>query len=143
MNLEKLRRQLIEHEGVRLKAYHCTAGYLTIGVGRNLDAKGITMPEAMALLDGDIEEVLRGMRRVPAFNSLEGDDVRRRVLVDMAFNLGIDGLLGFRRTLQAIEDGNYTYAADLMLQSKWAGQVGRRAVRLAEMMRTGLDVPHR
>ena len=65
------------------------------------------------------------------------DDVRQRVLVNMAFNLGITRLLGFKNTLAAMQAGNYADAAKGMLDSKWATQVGARATRLAAMMRDG------
>lgn len=65
------------------------------------------------------------------------DEVRRAVLNDMAFNLGVAGLLGFRNTLQAVKDGRYEEAAEGMMASRWAKQVKGRAVRLATMMRTG------
>ena len=67
------------------------------------------------------------------------DDVRQRVLLDMAFNLGVVGLLSFKRTLGVIEAGRYELAAAMMLDSKWAGQVGQRAERLSRMMATGKD----
>lgn len=67
------------------------------------------------------------------------DEVRQRVLIDMSFNLGIVGLLGFKNTLATIQEGNYQRAAAMMLDSRWAEQVGARAERLARMMATGKD----
>jgi len=63
--------------------------------------------------------------------------VRQRVLLDMAFNLGISGLLKFKRTLKAIRAKQYEKAAEMMLDSRWATQVGQRAKRLSKMMATG------
>ena len=137
-SITKLQKQLTLHEGVRLKPYRCTAGKLTIGIGRNLDDVGITQDEAMLMLRTDIARALSGVRtELPWFEQL--DNIRQRVLVDMAFNLGIDGLLAFRQTLSAIATGDYDRAATEMLNSRWAGQVGERARRLARMMRTGKD----
>lgn len=131
-------RQIELHEGVRLKPYRCTAGKLTIGVGRNLEDRGITMAEARMLLANDLADVRNGLlNALPWVGNL--DDVRQRVLVDMAFNLGIQGLLQFERTLGAVRGGEYQRAATMMLQSKWAKQVGQRAERLSRMMLTGKD----
>lgn len=133
---EQLRAQLIRHEGIRLKPYRCPAGKLTIGVGRNLDDRGISLAEAHFMLETDIQLCLEQCERVFIwFRRLDG--VRQRVIVDLAFNLGMPKLLGFKQTLAAIANGEYEKAAVQMLASKWAQQVGDRAVRLARMMRTG------
>jgi lysozyme len=131
-------RQLRLHEGERLKPYRCTAGKLTIGVGRNLEDRGITRDESAMLLANDIADMERELQRaLPWVARL--DEVRARVLVDMAFNLGIVGLLAFKRTLATVEAGDYQQAATMMLDSKWAKQVGGRAERLSRMMATGKD----
>lgn len=129
-------RQLRLHEGERLKPYRCTAGKLTIGVGRNLDDRGISSEESAMLLANDIgNEERELLRALPWVARL--DEVRQRVLLDMSFNLGLVGLLAFKRTLAAIEAGEYQQAATMMLDSKWAKQVGQRAERLSRMMATG------
>jgi lysozyme len=129
-------RLLTLHEGVRLKPYRDTVGKLTIGIGRNLDDRGITREEAEYLLSNDISDVwLRLVSLLPFFARL--DTVRQSILLDMAFNLGVPGLMAFKNTLAAIGDGRYADAAAGMLASRWAEQVGRRAQRLSEMMRTG------
>jgi lysozyme len=131
-------RQIELHEGLRLKPYRCTAGKLTIGVGRNLEDRGITLAEARILLANDLADVRNGLlNALPWVGNL--DEVRQRVLVDMAFNLGLQGLLEFKRTLAAVKGGQYQQAATMMLQSRWAKQVGQRAERLARMMVTGAD----
>ena len=131
-------RQIELHEGTRLKPYRCTAGKLTIGVGRNLEDRGISLSEARMLLANDLADVRNGLRNaLPWVAQL--DDVRQRVLIDMAFNLGIQGLLAFKRTLEAVRQGQYQQAAAMMLQSRWATQVGQRAQRLSRMMATGAD----
>ena len=135
--LVRVKEQLIRHEGLRLKPYHCTAGKLTIGVGRNLDDCGISKPEAMVLLDNDIlcceTELLEHLPAIYAGLN----DTRKAVLVSMCFNLGISGLLGFKNTLAFISDGDFERAANNMLASKWAKQVGLRAIELSEQMRKG------
>lgn len=139
-DLEKLRAQLIDHEGMRLRPYRDTAGKLTIGSGRNLDDRGITEEEAMYLLDNDIAMVREQLEeRFPWF--LDLDEVRQRVLSDMCFNLGITGLVGFKNMLKAVKDKHYAQAAKHMRASVWATQVKSRAVRLARMMETGEEQP--
>lgn len=131
-----LKNQIVRHEGLKLKPYRCTAGKLTIGVGRNLDDKGISEAEAMAMLDTDIAEVAVELeRRLPLFSKL--DDVRKDALINMGFNLGVPGLLKFRGMIAALELSDYDKAAAEMLDSKWAKQVGNRAGELARQMRKG------
>jgi lysozyme len=128
--------QLILHEGLRLKPYRCTENKLTIGVGRNIEERGITATEAMFLLKNDIEAVEKELSRFDWFT--KQDEIRRRVLIDMGF-MGVPRLLGFKKMIQALVADDYEKAAAEMLDSKWSRQVGGRAVRLAEMMRTGKD----
>jgi lysozyme len=131
-------RQLRLHEGERLKPYRCTAGKLTIGIGRNLEDRGISRDESAYLLGNDIDDHWRELlKALPWVEQL--DEVRQRVLLDMAFNLGVAGLLAFKKTLGTIREGNYEKAASMMLDSKWAKQVGQRADRLSRMMFTGKD----
>ena len=131
-------RQLRLHEGERLKPYRCTAGKLTIGIGRNLEDRGISPAESAFLLGNDIDDHWRELvRALPWVESL--DEVRQRVLLDMAFNLGVVGLLNFKNTLGTIQAGDYQKGAAMMLDSRWAKQVGQRADRLAVMMATGKE----
>lgn len=135
-DLAALRAQLQVHEGLRLKPYTDPTGHLTIGVGRNLSDVGITPDEADLLLDNDIARTLGFLLvRYPWVEHL--DDVRQRVVIDMAFNLGVEGLGRFARFLEAARTGDYESAAAEMLASRWADQVKTRAVTLARMMRTG------
>src|SRR5262245_2874706 len=128
--------QLKRDEGLRLTPYKDSVGKLTIGYGRNLADKGINQSEAEFMLSNDIAEVATALvKAVPWVGDL--DEARRGVLENMAFNLGVAGLLRFARTLAMIEAGDYDSAADAMLESKWANQVGERALRLSEQLRTG------
>lgn len=130
--------QLTLHEGKRRKLYRCSAGYLSGGVGRNFDAVGLREDEIALMLRNDIAEAERHLdTRMPWWRQL--DEIRQRVMVDMMFNLGPGSLSKFHNTLLSIRDGRYTDASRSMLQSKWARQVGKRAVRLAHMMKTGQD----
>lgn len=139
MDKQKLTKELRRDEGVVPFAYEDHLGNLTIGVGRLIDKRkggGLSDAEIDFLLSNDIDRFEKQViDALPWYSRL--DDVRQRVLVNMAFNLGIAGLLGFKNTLAMIERGDYAGAAKGMLNSKWATQVGERAKRLATMMETG------
>ena len=135
-NTQDLITQLIDHEGLKLFPYHCTADKLTIGVGRNLEDRGISEDEAAYLLKNDIEIVERELLEAQPLVSML-DPVRQRVLVDMGFNLGTPTLMKFQKMWDAIEDEDWAEAADQMMDSKWARQVGRRAERLCQAMARG------
>jgi lysozyme len=138
MDLEKLREQLIRHEGLRLRPYRCPAGKLTIGVGRNLEDCGISRDEAMLLLTNDIREAADDVVNIIGMGVWDRlTDARQRVLVDMRFNLGPGGFRGFKRMIQAVRDQRWEDAANEMIDSNWARQVTSRANRLAAMMREG------
>lgn len=135
-NVQKLLQDLETDEGIRLKPYQDSLGVLTIGVGRNLRDRGISRDEAHYLLANDVEGALADLdTKTPWWRKL--DEVRQRVLANMCFNLGIARLLGFKNTLHLVETGQYATAADAMLDSAWAKQVGQRAIRLAQEMRDG------
>jgi lysozyme len=138
--------QIIRDEGEVLHLYYDSLGVPTIGVGANLRdvrvppdiAKLITItPEGSRML---LERRLRDAEndvtgRLPWAAKL--DEARRAVLVNMAFNMGIVGLLQFHATLDAVQRGDWAAAAQHMLDSKWASQVDDRAKRLARQMQTG------
>lgn len=136
VNLDSFKSRLILEEGFKLFPYPDTEGQLTIGVGRNLTANGISQDEAAFMLEHDVVKVFNSCYKAFAwFHFL--DDVRQEVILDMCFNLGIGGLLTFKKMLVSVENKDYELAAVEMLQSKWASQVHDRAIKLAEMMRTG------
>lgn len=138
MNRQKLYAELRRDEGSRSFPYTDTVGKLTIGVGRNLTDVGLSDEEIDHLLDNDVARVESGLdRALPWWRTL--DDVRQRVIANMAFNMGVFGLLTFKNTLEAIRVGDWSRAHAGMLASKWATQVGPRAKRLAEMMLTGSE----
>jgi lysozyme len=125
--------------GLRLCPGMVCKGHPTIGVGRALDVNGISSEEIAFLLNNDITRVSDQLNAaLPWFGTL--DYVRQCALINMAFNLGVAGMLGFHETLSLIAAGNYQLAGSQMLASKWATQVGARARRLAEMIRTGKPV---
>jgi lysozyme len=133
---DRLITQLTRDEGCRLKPYKDSVGKLTIGIGRNLDDVGISQDEASVLLGNDIEKASAALRtQLPWTVNL--DEARFGVLVNMTFNMGITTMLKFKDTLTHIQAGQYDLAAESMLKSQWARQVGARAQRLSDQMRTG------
>lgn len=135
---DQLIEDLKRDEGLRLTAYRDTVGVWTVGYGHAHVPPGTiwTRQKAEQVLREDALKHGRELEaKAPWIASL--DPVRRRVLWNMAFNLGINGLLGFKNTLAMIQRGEYAKAAQGMLNSKWARQVGQRAQRLAKQMRDG------
>ena len=138
MDIDKLIAQLKVHEGVRSKVYLDTEGIETIGVGRNLRDRGLSDDEIELMLANDIRDFQEEVERAFSWWS-DLDDVRQRVVVDMAFNMGLGSLSKFVNTLSHIENGRYEEAGVEMLDSKWARQGGDRANVLSNMMKTGED----
>ena len=121
-------------EGCKLKPYYCTAGKLTIGVGRNLEDTGITKAEAQFMLEGDIVRLMRELDELfPEWRDLS--ETRQMVVINMCFNMGTFGFLNFKRTIAYMRDERFAEAADEMLRTQWAEQVGARAKRLSDAMR--------
>lgn len=152
MDKTKLIGELRRDEGEKLKVYRDHLGWLTVGVGHLVDArKGanpapfgvtlklgdpITQAQSETLLMADIAAKEAELDdAIPWWRKLT--DARQRVLLNMAFNLGTEGLMGFQNTLRMIQGGSYLPASRAMLVSKWAGQVGDRAKRLSDMMAAG------
>ena len=138
-DMDSLIQQLVEHEGLELFPYEDTLGIVTIGVGRNLEERGISEDEAFYLLGNDIEVIWDELvKQHPIVEDL--DDQRQMVLLDMAFNMGVPRLGKFKKMWAAIEEGDMNEASKQALDSRWADQVGRRAETLAERLISGL--PH-
>ena len=135
MSVSRLRDLLIRHEGLRLKAYVCSEGKTTIGVGRNLDDVGLTEFEARFLLTNDIERVMKETAEFSWFKSISVP--RQDVVISMIFNMGLARFKGFKKMIDAMVRGDFKAASAEMLDSKWATQVGARAQELAIMMRLG------
>jgi len=126
---------LKQDEGLRLLPYKDTVGKLTIGYGLNLDA-GITEIEAHWLLQNRVNDIKRNL--YSSFNWYRAmDDARKDVIVNMVYNLGLAGVLRFKKLIGSLESHDYNRAAHEMLDSKWASQVGKRAERLAQTMMSG------
>lgn len=138
--VNELTRLLRGDEGEVLHAYQDHLGYWTIGVGRLIDKRkggGISKAESAFLLSNDIAEKEAELdRRLPWWRQLP--DARRAVLLAMAFQMGVDGLLSFKNTLAMVKAGDFNGAARGMLASLWARQTPERAQRMSEQMRTNI-----
>lgn len=134
--IEELTRQLERDEGVRNKPYRDSVGKLTIGVGHNLDDRPISQRAIDLILKDDIEDAVAQLENLFPWTT-QLDEARKGVLVNMMFNMGAARLGGFTDTLNLIRLARYPEAADEMLNSRWAKQVGPRALRLAQQMRSG------
>ncbi|RMF53937.1 MAG: hypothetical protein D6746_15005 [Bacteroidetes bacterium] len=121
------------HEGFRPSMYLDSEGVPTIGYGTNLRTLVITEKEAEDLMLKELRKLWSLLNVDPVFSRLS--EPRKIVLMDMAYNLGYVGLRQFKNMWAALKEGNYEKAAEEMLDSKWARQVGRRATELAEIMR--------
>lgn len=136
--MSQLTDMLRRHEDSVRHVYVCSAGYETIGVGRNISESGL------GLSDGEIDFLLKNdIARVEAeleaeyswFKNL--DRVRKDAMIDISFNLGATRLRGFKKSLALIETGDYSAAAQEFLDSRWADQVGNRAIEVTTMIETG------
>lgn len=136
MEKEKIVEQIKRHEGFSGTPYKCPAGKTTIGYGRNLDAKPLSEEEAHFMLINDLNEVVYRVREKVVFYD-DLDEARKGVLINMAFNLGVAGLMKFKKMLMSLHCKDYKRASEEMLDSKWAKQVGKRAIDLSEQMKTG------
>lgn len=135
MSIISLQQLLIRHEGYRKKAYLDMRGKVTIGVGRNLDNKGLDDDEIMTLLRNDIQDAEEIASQYVWYQNL--DDTRKDVVLSLIFNLGKTGFETFVKFLNALRREDYEAAAHEMEFSLWANQVGDRAKELSYMMRTG------
>ena len=135
MDEDLITRMLIKDEDCKGFPYKCSEGYLTIGIGHNLEAAPLPHQIIMQIFKHDLYKVTDPLTRLSWFSSL--DTVRQSVIVDMAFNLGVAGLLKFKNMIAAIQSQDYEKAADEMIDSKWFRQVKSRGERLEHMMRTG------
>ena len=130
-----IKKRLIDFEGLVLKAYTCPTGYISVGVGRNLETNGITEEEAMYLLNNDIAAVIGKLdkhwiawRKLPI--------TAQYVCIDLVFNMGINSFMSFRMTRAHMEMGDFENAGIELLKSKYAKQVGRRAIFNSEQLKS-------
>jgi len=134
--ISRVLQDLVRYEGLRLKPYRCTSNKLTIGYGRNLDDNGISIQEANLLLFSDVFRVIESlMAKLDTFSSQPA--AVQTILIEMGYQLGIGGLLEFRRFLSALNVKDYKVARDELTSSKWAKQTPVRAMAMSAYL---LDV---
>ena len=134
IDIPKLTEELKCDEGFRDKVYKCSASKLTIGYGFNLEDNSFPERIAADLLSHNIGQCIAECENFVWFYSLS--PVRKRVIINMVFNLGATGVAKFKKMIAAIEAGDWDEAANQMQDSKWYNDVGFRAVRLINMMRS-------
>ena len=151
LSKDEIVQRLVFHEGCVLKPYRCTEGYLTIGVGRNLETNpltkeekkvcgdymhGITKNAAFYLLRNDIDRVIAECAKAfPFWANL--DNERQYALLDMSFQLGYSGVKKFKKMLAAMGVGDFKEAAEQCLDSRYAQQTPNRAKRIAKTIEIG------
>ena len=136
MNRVRLHSELIRDEANRLKPYRDSVGKLTIGIGRNLDDRGISKEESFFLFKNDLNRVeAEALSVFPQFPNFSNS--RQRALINMLFNLGLSRFLGFKRMIAAIHNNDWGKAADEALDSRAARQTGERYSRIAKLLREG------
>lgn len=124
-----------DNEGYRRDVYLDTEGIPTIGIGFNLN-EGLSLEESKLILRHRLDKNKEKLKKtIPSYRSISR--VRKIVLQDMAYNLGVQGLTKFRKMLAALDRRDYQLAAKEMLDSRYATQVKGRARRNALMMETG------
>lgn len=133
---QMMRTRLIKDEALRLKPYLDTVGRITAGIGRNLSAKGIGQAACDIWFAEDVAEALDGAEKYPWFALL--DQPRRQVIVCMIFNMGAETFEEFDETHAAFAAHDWPSASAHMLATKWAQEVGIRAVIYARIVRTGI-----
>jgi len=134
--MNKLIEQLKIHEGFRSNVYTCSGGKKTVGYGRNLDDVGLTVEESEMLLRNDVltatTQVLNAFPWMSSWN-----DARSSAIINLTFNIGINGVKKFKNALSSMKENDFENGAFHLLDSKWAAQVGDRAIEIAEQIRTG------
>jgi lysozyme len=133
--MNKLIEQLKIHEGFRSNVYTCSGGKKTVGYGRNLQDIGISEEEAEMLLKNDIYEATNQLLNAFPFMATFSD-VRISAMINFTFNVGIGTVRKFSNTIEYLKNEDWEAAADEMMDSKWAEQVGNRAIQITEQIRT-------
>ena len=133
-----IKEQLIKHEGEEYKVYVDSEGNLSCGIGHFLSV-GSYVPKAAvdAFFERDYLVAKSDYLSLMIQYSLNLNSTRQAVIINMLFNMGINRVRGFKKMLAALCAENYTLAASEMLDSKWARQVGNRAIELSGMMEEG------
>lgn len=139
MNLRQMKDDLVSDEGYRAFVYKDSEGYDTVGIGFLVDhrrGRGLSMEECLVILDMRVMRLYNEISdKLPWFKKLS--DGRQRALINMAYQMGVKGVLNFKNMISALRSGDYVIAEIEALDSKWAKQTPARAKRIAAMLRMG------
>jgi len=134
IDLERVKNTLKRHEGVRKTLYTCSSGYPTVGVGHNLQTNPLSDLAIDRILMDDIASTI-----LDCGGSIKGFSKYpipvQEALINLVFNMGISKVLQFKRTLKYLQGGYWIAAADELLDSNYAKQVGQRAIEVSNMIR--------
>lgn len=134
--MDNLQNCLINHEGLKKFPYFDTNGNQTIGIGRNLTTKGLSVNECIYLMNNDMQECTQELKIYSWFCEL--DQVRQEVIIELCFNIGIHGVLEFQNTIKSLEQKDWESASNNLLNSEWANEVGEiRSQNMAKRLLTG------
>ena len=135
-------------EGFRPNPYLCSEGYVTIGYGTKIHklqgmkpedfSLRVTKESGFALLQDELIRVISGIgaSRVSAYYTHLSEE-RKTIIISMAYQMGLVGILNFHKMWRAISLGNFDLASEEMLDSMWAKQTSGRAKRHAQVMKSG------
>ena len=145
MNIEALREQLKVDEGVKYEIYKDHLGYPTFGIGHLIteddpehgepDGTEISEDRVNEVFETDVAKFVSEAKILfPDLDDLP--EVAQQVIVNMAFNMGRPRLSKFKNFIAGVNDRDWVRAAEEMMDSRWADQVGARAVRLRNLILT-------
>jgi lysozyme len=134
---EKLKKRLVAKEGWRKKVYRCPAGKWTIGVGRNLNDRGLSDIEIEMLLNHDVDIAVDDAESIFGLQFKTWAPARQAAILDMLFNLGKTRFEDFGNMISAIRRLNWNDAARHAKSSLWYTQVKGRAIEVVKMLETG------
>ena len=135
LDMAKVRENIIKHEGWKQFPYRCTADKLSIGVGHNIEDRGLSNAAIEFILNEDIETCLMELQGSLSFWDTLPSEVQA-ALIDLCFNMGISRLMQFRMTIQHLKDGEWDKAAEELLDSRYAAQLPHRAEANADLIRS-------
>lgn len=135
INRAAFEEHLIWAEGEKFDMYKDSVGIWTIGVGHNIQEKGISKAVSRLMLSEDMQEAIDDCGRLDYFYTL--DTVRQLCIADMVYNMGLPVFLTFKRMNAAMRIKDYNLAVAEGIDSRWYKQTGRRAVRILEALQTG------
>lgn len=133
--MTELERRIKRHEGCRFEPYKDSEGILTAGYGRNLEAVPFSQDEVDLMFANDLDRAWTQAAQIPSFHYL--NEVRQGVVVEMIFQLGLNGTMRFKKFWAAVDKSDWGLARHEMMDSKWSKQTPSRAKELSEIFFKG------